>query len=424
MTTLVYKAVSSWADAIIAWNFTLDFGELARILLSQEYQQIIQNARFNYDSINVLEPCSNKEFWYQVYATHFSLANKLKEKGAVQKAKQVMKKLEARVNESSCSRVIIETCGNPDLVQIFEQMSKLFAEREKVENAFDAPTEVLPKANENVGTKTLEPSDNLELIKEVKNIASNPESVSYPQAGPVKKAFIQDIKLPIKKKDVIKLATFRAEVIPERIAINKFLDSREIANLGINEVNEEITVYRVMAGGYIGKELYSYSMVGMRVLINRKGVKLPPKVDLKAFQNEVKNVEYTVDLNSFESCARNELGADFGVVNALLLSEEFDAILKETQVQYDTNNIFSPLPEHLLYVYGIFTYRAVELIQRYWKLHESANATHKAMRRKFTGVDVDSYLEIVHEKLAKLATLDDDFELKDAIKHFKGTNGM
>jgi hypothetical protein len=47
MTTLVYKAVSSWADAIIAWNFTLDFGELARILLSQEYQQIIQNARFN-----------------------------------------------------------------------------------------------------------------------------------------------------------------------------------------------------------------------------------------------------------------------------------------------------------------------------------------------------------------------------------------
>lgn len=166
---LVYQAVSSWQEAIIHGGFPLHFGVLARILLSQEYQAIVKKTKFSYETLNVLEPCSSKEFWTQVYFTHFQLANSLKHMGYDYDANQVMLQLEQTLNESTYQQAVIETFNEPDLTKVFNQMSDLYLEREKMEAAsIDLvdylPSEVNPTNQPELTEKPV--ALNLELIQQ------------------------------------------------------------------------------------------------------------------------------------------------------------------------------------------------------------------------------------------------------------------
>ena len=173
MSSLVYEAVSNWTDAIIFGKFPLHFGVLSRILLSKEYQEIIQKTRFTYDSLNVLDQVSNDNFWYQMYACHFALSNKLKELQAYAQADQVMRQLETTVNQYKVP--IMSTYGTEDLVKLFNDMSERFQDTEKVTGDFELPNELLPEASpDNVANENLEPIFNIELISEVK---ANPTQI-------------------------------------------------------------------------------------------------------------------------------------------------------------------------------------------------------------------------------------------------------
>lgn len=180
MSGLVYEAVSNWADAIIFGKFPLHFGVLSRILLSKEYQEIIQKTRFTYDSLNVLDQVSNDNFWYQMYSCHFALANKLKELQAYAQSDQVMRQLEVTVNQYKAP--IMQTYGTEDLVKLFNDMSERFQDTEKVTADFELPSELLPEASpDDVGKETLEPTFNIELISEVKTNPSVIDELKTPK---------------------------------------------------------------------------------------------------------------------------------------------------------------------------------------------------------------------------------------------------
>lgn len=178
MPELVYEACSSWQEAIMYGKFPLHFGVLSRVLMSQEYQSVIRKTRFTYDSLNVLEPCSSHEFWYQAYATHFSLANTLRGKNFETQAEQVIQQLQITVNTYQES--IIDTFGEPDLTKVFENMSALFLEREKVENENKLPDELQPQLN-SVGDKQYTPELNINRILELKNNPTELDKIKTPK---------------------------------------------------------------------------------------------------------------------------------------------------------------------------------------------------------------------------------------------------
>ncbi|HEY9301667.1 MAG TPA: hypothetical protein VIQ31_35950, partial [Phormidium sp.] len=109
---LVYQAVSSWSDARRDGKFLLHFGVLARIWLSSEYQEIIQNTRFTYDSLNVLEPCSDLDGLQDMLAAAEQELQELGINSEFLRDKLKKKKLEHKFNSAAQDKLRASTKKN------------------------------------------------------------------------------------------------------------------------------------------------------------------------------------------------------------------------------------------------------------------------------------------------------------------------
>ncbi|AFZ17627.1 hypothetical protein [Allocoleopsis franciscana] len=266
---------------------------------------------------------------------------------------------------------------------------------------------------------------------EDKNIASNPESVSYPQAGVGKLAIIYDILLPVKqkvkqKKSIIEVK-HHLQVERQKIKINELLDARDISVLSVNEPTKEISIYSVKLAGYVKPLLFQLAMVEQRVVLTLRNSKLPAKVDATKFQNKILDINNSLGLNSFSNVASNMLPIHYAVIHSLMLSQEFLEIRNKTSLEHDKLlTTFQPLPTELVNIYSIFAYRAVEIIRRYRNLRDAANKTKIGLQQyaQARQLDLNSYLDIVHEKMAALSQIPKKFELKDAFENLQGSGGL
>ena len=106
-------------------------------------------------------------------------------------------------------------------------------------------------------------------------------------------------------------------------------------------------------------------------------------------------------------------------MHSLLLSQEFLEIPNKTSLEHDKLlTTFEPLPPELVNIYYVFAYRAVEIIQRYRNLRDAANTTKNKLQEyaQARQLDLNSYLDIVHEKMAVISQIEERFELKDALE--------
>jgi dephospho-CoA kinase len=254
-------------------------------------------------------------------------------------------------------------------------------------------------------------------ILEVKNIASNPEFVS--QSGLVQGATVYHIPLPIKQKDSIVEIKYNLRVEHQRMKINELLDTRELNFLAIRQSTQEIPVYSVKIDGQVKPLLFQLAMVEERVVLTLKNSKLPAKIDATKFQDKILDIAYSLGLNSFSNIARKQLPFHYAVMHSLLLSQEFLEIPNKTSLEHDKLlTTFEPLPPELVNIYYVFAYRAVEIIQRYRNLRDAANTTKNKLQEyaQARQLDLNSYLDIVHEKMAVISQIEERFELKDALE--------
>jgi len=106
-------------------------------------------------------------------------------------------------------------------------------------------------------------------------------------------------------------------------------------------------------------------------------------------------------------------------MHSLLLSQEFLEIPNKTSLEHDKLlTTFEPLPPELVNIYYVFAYRAVEIIQRYRNLRDAANTTKNKLQEyaQARQLDLNSYLDIVHEKMAVISQIEERFELKYALE--------